>query len=776
MGKKLLSLAILSVIYITGTAQELDIDQFYDHLPYNKITNLTPAEDKLYAATPHGMFIYNHEDNSIERFSKVEGLSDVEVSWISYSTDHKTLVVAYKNANIDLVKEGQVINISDIRRANILGNKTINRIFIKGKFAYLSCGFGIVVVDIEREEIHDTYRIGPDGSYLNVYDFAYHEADNHFYAATELGVFSADADSPNLAHYIHWEQDENLPLDDEKINALISHGDYILANKSVTQYGRDTIYYKAAQEGTWSMLESDNNTTVSSFRTFGDYLYVNHAFAMSIFDKDLNFESKIYTYGENEGPAPNDVWLDSDSVFWVADNRKGLVKTLGNMDSFFIQPSGPEHVTSFDMATRDGEVWVASGGFQSDWSGSFLRDGLSHYADEEWYTYDDDIIDALDSIPDIVSVAIDPGTENRVYAGSWNKGLIELTNGELTQIYNKSNSSLQGNVAAPKMIQISGLAFDSNQNLWVVNNGADEVLSMKNPNGEWMSYGLGSASSGEQYKNIIIDDYDQKWIVMRDHRILVFNHNETLEDQTDDFAKVLTSSAGNGAIPGENAVHSIAKDLNGNVWIGTDEGVGVVYNPEDVFTGNNFDAVKPKVEIDGYVEYLLSSEAVTAIAVDGANRKWFGTERGGLFLMSADGTDQIKHFTETNSPIFSNHITSLAISETGMVFIGTPNGIISYKGSATPGRENNKDIFIYPNPVTSQYSGPIAIRNLVQDANVKITDINGNMVYETFAEGGNAQWNGRNFDGQKVQTGYYMVFVSNDDGTETIVSKILMIR
>jgi len=195
-----------------------------------------------------------------------------------------------------------------------------------------------------------------------------------------------------------------------------------------------------------------------------------------------------------------------------------------------------------------------------------------------------------------------------------------------------------------------------------------------------------------------------------------------------------------------------------------------------VFTGNNFDAVKPKVEIDGYVEYLLSSEAVTAIAVDGANRKWFGTERGGLFLMSADGTDQIKHFTETNSPIFSNHITSLAISETGMVFIGTPNGIISYKGSATPGRENNKDIFIYPNPVTSQYSGPIAIRNLVQDANVKITDIEGNLVYETYAEGGNAQWNGRNFDGQKVQTGYYMVFVSNDDGTETIVSKILMIR
>ncbi len=776
MGKKLLTLAILSVAFLTSRTQGVDIDQFYDHLPYNRVTNLTPANDKLYAATPYGIFIYHHDDNSVERFSKVEGLSDVEVSWISFSPEHNTLIVTYDNANIDLVKDEQIINISDIRRANILGNKTIHRIFIKGKFAYLSCGFGIVVVDIEHEEIHDTYRIGPEGSYLNVYDFAYHEADNRFYAATELGVFSADADSPNLAHFISWEKDEQLPVENETINALISHGDYIVANKHASQYGRDTLYYKPSQDHTWQKLETENRTDVSSFRIFGDHLYINHMFALFIYDKDLNYVNKIYTYDENINPAPNDVWLDSDSVFWVADNKEGLVKTSGNMDSYFIQPSGPEHISSFDMATRDGEVWVASGGFQSDWSGSFLGDGLSHYANEEWVTYNDKDIDALDTIPDIVSIAIDPGNENRVYAGSWNKGLIELTDGELTNIYDKTNSSLQGNVAGPKMIQISGLAFDDDQNLWVVNNGADEVLSMKKPNGEWMSYGLGSATSGEQYNNIIIDDYDQKWIVMRNHRVLVFNHNETLEDQSDDYAKVLTSSAGNGAIPGENTVYSIAKDLDGSVWIGTDEGVGVIYNPEDVFTGNSFDAVKPKVEIDGYVEYLLSSEAVTAIAIDGANRKWFGTERGGLFLMSADGTDQIKHFTKSNSPLFSDHITSIAISETGMVFIGTPNGIISYKGSATPGRENNKDIFIYPNPVTSQYSGPIAIRNLVQDANVKITDINGNLVYETFAEGGNAQWNGRNFDGQKVQTGYYMVFVSNDDGTETIVSKILMIR
>jgi ligand-binding sensor domain-containing protein len=182
------------------------------------------------------------------------------------------------------------------------------------------------------------------------------------------------------------------------------------------------------------------------------------------------------------------------------------------------------------------------------------------------------------------------------------------------------------------------------------------------------------------------------------------------------------------------------------------------------------------VEVDGYVQYLLNSEDVTAIEVDGANNKWFGTERAGVFLMSPDGTEQYKNFNEENSPLFSNEISAIAINDRGMVFIGTSKGIISYEGKATPGKANNKDIFVYPNPVKSEYNGPIYIINLVQEANVKITDIAGNLVYETFAEGGKAQWNGRNFDGQEVQTGYYMVFVSNDDGTETIVTKVLVFR
>ena len=556
---------------------------------------------------------------------------------------------------------------------------------------------------------------------------------------------------------------------------MASHHDHVVVNKNRSQYGTDTLFYKTP-DSSWKVLESPNHTNVSSLRSFRNHLYVAYQFSLFIFDQEMNYADKLYTYGIDGGLEPRDLYLDADSTFWIADGDEGLVKSKGNNDGEFIHPSGPANPSSFDMATFEDEVWVASGGYQSDWGGSFLRNGLYHYQDNDWISYNDDEYDLFDTIPDIVSIAVKPGTGDKAYAGSWNKGLIEITNGEISNIFNKTNSSLQGNVAAPKLIQISGLAFDNESNLWVVNSGAEEVLSVMKPNGEWRSYSLGSQSSGTFLGDLIIDDFGQKWIIMRDHRILVYNDNGTLDNPSDDFVKVLTGSAGNGAIPGSYSVNALAKDLDGNIWIGTDEGVGVIYNPEDVFSGNNFDAERPKVEVDGYVQYLLNSENVRAITVDGANNKWFGTERAGVFLMSPDGTEQYKHFNEENSPVFSNEISAIAINDKGEVFIGTSKGIISYEGIAAPGRENNKDIFVYPNPVKSEYNGPIYVINLVQDANVKITDIAGNLVYETYAEGGKAQWNGRNFNGEEVQTGYYMVFVSNDDGTETIVTKVLVFR
>ncbi|MEA3505609.1 MAG: two-component regulator propeller domain-containing protein, partial [Bacteroidota bacterium] len=524
----------------------------------------------------------------------------------------------------------------------------------------------------------------------------------------------------------------------------------------------------------WDYMASGSTLEVSNIRNNNDELIVAFLYGVKKFDESLEQTYNLYSY-DGMGIKSNDCFYQ-DGMFLIADGNNGLVKTSGNWNSEFIHPSGPMSPNIFSMTAHESQVWVASGGYQSDWGNSSIKSGLYSYVDGQWSTYNKRNVPALDTISDIICIAVESGGENRVYAGSWGDGVIEFTDGEVSNVFSKHNSSLEGNVGWQSAVQISGLQFDDDMNLWVVNNGAENVLSVKKSDGEWRSFDLGSQSSGSQYNEMIIDDNNQKWIIMRHHQILVFSDNNTIDQTNDDRSRVLTSTSGNGNLPGSSAVYSIAKDQDGEIWIGTDEGVGVIYNASEMFDNVGINAQRPLVEVGGYVQYLLGSEQVTAIAIDGANRKWFGTQRAGVFLMSEDGTDQIHHFTTENSPLFSDEIFDITINDEGKVFIGTSKGIISYRSNATPPAKTNENLKVYPNPVVQGYEGPISISGLVRDASVKITDISGNLIFSTIAEGGQAIWNGENFDGRKASTGVYLVFVSNEDGSETAVGKIMIIK
>jgi ligand-binding sensor domain-containing protein len=279
----------------------------------------------------------------------------------------------------------------------------------------------------------------------------------------------------------------------------------------------------------------------------------------------------------------------------------------------------------------------------------------------------------------------------------------------------------------------------------------------------------------------MIDHQGQKWIQMRytnlnPYSVLVFTDNGTPDNPGDDQYKKLNSTVGNGNIPG-NIVFAMATDRNGEVWVGTEKGVAVFYSPENIFSGKNFDAQRILVEQGGYVQYLLENETVTAIAIDGANRKWIGTDRGGVYLFSEDGTKQIYHFTQETSPLLSNRVTSIALNNiTGEVYFATDNGVISFKSTATEGGDTFGDVYAYPNPVRADYEGYIAIKGLVNNAQVRITDISGLLIYSTKAEGGQAVWDGKNFDGRRARTGVYLVFAATEDGSEKIVTKILIVH
>jgi hypothetical protein len=228
-----------------------------------------------------------------------------------------------------------------------------------------------------------------------------------------------------------------------------------------------------------------------------------------------------------------------------------------------------------------------------------------------------------------------------------------------------------------------------------------------------------------------------------------------------------------------NNVFSITEDLDGNIWVGTDMGPAVYYNPGKVFSSDLKAArIKiPRNDGTGLADYLLGTETVTTIAVDGANRKWFGTMSSGAYLMSEDSKKELLHFNSTNSPLLSDDMVKISVNGlTGDVWFGTSEGIVSFRGDATTGKDDYSGIYVFPNPVREDYEGLVTVTGLVEGSTVKITDISGNLVYETSSLGGQVTWDLRNYRSARVATGVYLVFCSNEDGSLAEVTKLLVIR
>ncbi|HPE87695.1 MAG: T9SS type A sorting domain-containing protein [Bacteroidales bacterium] len=768
---------LLSFVAFSLHAQEFGIGQWRDHFPYSTTLSVAQVGSRVYCATPYAVFYYDEEDLSIGRMNKVTtpGLSDVDITAMEQCDETEALVIAYGNANIDILDGTDIYNVSDIKRSTLVGNKTINNLLIKNKTAYLACGFGIVLLDIVDKEIKDTWIIGPEASYLNVCDITFNATDNHFYAATELGVFRADAASPNLADYNAWEKITFLPVINGKYNAIQAYEGKVFANLSTPEYSKDTLYILQGDQ--WEYFDLTITSDLKNLRVSREELIIAYSLKFKALDKNLTEIISIYSLGEGMTPTPMDGIADAHGNYWIADAQYGLIYSKDPWNHTFYVPNGPDAPFSFTITSSDRTVWVASGGYNQSWA-PLNNKGLIYYFDEEqWNSLNLRNFPAFDTLRDISSIAIDPSDRQHIYIGSFGYGLHEMRNGEIIASYGAENSPLYPPTGYPgNRVRISGLSYDNSSNLWVSVSLGGDALTVRKPNGEWVELGLPTYANGTEVAGITIDLQGQKWIRMREaNAVLVFNDNNTLDDTSDDRIIKLSSAANNGAIPGDLLL-SLACDLDGEIWLGTNQGIGVIYNPENIFQGGSFDAQQILVEYDGHTRPLLETESVTAIAVDGANRKWIGTDKAGVFLLSADGITELAHYTEDNSPLISNTITAITINDRGEVFFGTANGIVSFLGTATPGKPVYKDVYAYPNPVRPGYEGTIAITGLIQNAYVKITDVSGNLVYSTRAEGGQAVWDGKTMHGDKVDTGVYLVFISDNTAEQTMVTKIMVFK
>lgn len=752
------------------------IGDWRTHLPYNSVIDVVVVDEMVYSATSLSIFTYNKLDNRVDRFDKVRGLNDIGINKIGYNSTTRELLVAYSNANLDIITEdGIIINVPDIKDKEILGNKTINNITFKDHFAYLSCGFGIVILNMERIEIADTYYIGPNGDALNVYDVTYN--DTSLIAATESGIYFADITSINLADYNQWHMDYKINYPELPYNLIANFDNKIYTNYYSEQTDQDTLFVYNGSD--WNYFEKDNNSQHHQIVTKDDNMLIVNNRSVSVFNNKSEYEYDVVN-PDNQTIIPLSANIDNEFV-WIGGKGKGLIKTWNEgIEAEFIKPNGPGTNSVFQLDAGGDNVWVASGGRQSNWSKLYMKDGVFSFIDDIWTTHNAWTTPAFDSISDYVCAKVDPSNSNIAYIGTWQGGVVKFVNNELTEIYDEYNSSLQPWISNPNLVNISGIDFDSKHNMWVANSGAPDLLSVMKNNGDWKSFNFGGSLSGKDIGYMMIDNSDQKWIIKRSEGLLVvFSENGTIDDEGDDNVKVLYSATGQGNIPG-NKVYSFATDLDGEVWVGTDKGIAVFYSPESIFiSGADYDAQQilvPRNDGSGLADYLLETELVTSIAVDGSNKKWIGTERAGLFLFSEDGLQEIEHFTAENSPLLSNNITSLSIAEDGEIFIGTADGIISYKGTAIPPQPTGSKVYAYPNPVRENYTGLVAIKGLEADSYIKITDSYGNLVFQTKSEGGQAIWDGNNSSGEKVATGIYMVFAVTTEKTEKVVTKILVVK
>jgi hypothetical protein len=754
---------------------QIALGEWRDHLPYSEGLYVAKAENKVYCANASGLSYLDLTDNSINRLNKVQGLSDVGINTLAYNSELKILIIGYSNGNIDLIENNTIINISDIKRKSMIGSKSVNNVFFENDIAYLSCGFGIIVLDLKRKEIKDTYYIGENGVNIAVLDLT--SNGSFFYAATEKGIYKADKSSPFLVDFANWGRITNIPNNDKEFCNIAFFNNKIFAvyNNGDNYYG-DTLY--TISEAGWQYVDSSMDSRILTITEGPDKLLICGTSKVYIYRPDLDSLDYIYTYGNFNINSSQAICDNNNSeLLWVADKSSGLVRkdlSTGYGNSYL--PNGPPNSKAFSITAGNKEVWVCAGGRDGSWNSLFRVGNAFVFSDNNWTskTWNET---SYGSVRDIVKAVFYPGDQSRVFIAAWGSGLLELKDKELINIYKTNNSSLQTIYDGQDYIRLGGICFDAENNLWVTNSGVPNPISVLTPSGDWFSFPYGSLFNNADIGEILVTQTGNKWVLLpRGRGLFAFNENGTFEDHNDDDYKAFSVLDETGAII-TNDIYDIAEDKNGTIWLATNKGAVAYFNPDNIFETSDFYAQKIILDLDGSAQYLLETEIVTCIAVDGANRKWFGTQNSGVYLMSEDGTDEIYRFNADNSPLFSNSILSIDVEPaSGEVFIGTDKGIISFRGTATEPNNLFGEVYAFPNPVNHDYQGDIVIKGMVANSNVKITDIAGNLVFETNALGGQAIWNGKTIDGEKVKTGVYLAFCTNEDGSKTHVAKILVIN
>tara|TARA_B110000037_G_C17106376_1_gene500008 strand:- start:115 stop:2427 length:2313 start_codon:yes stop_codon:yes gene_type:complete len=758
------------------------------HFSYLNINKVVDADDKFYAASENALFSYDLQTNQLSTITTINGLSGELISTLHYSNEYQLLLIGYENGLIEVYTESdqEILKVVDIINKVTIpsSQKKINHFNEFNSLVYIATDYGISVYDLEGLEFGDTYYIGDGGAQISVSQTAI--LNNEIFAAcsSSSGIKSASLSNSNLTDFQLWNSlagggFKAITVFDTSLYAVNS------ANKIFEISGANFIPLFDYPQDVAELNASNNSLLVTTNSKV--YQYELGFNLMNVYSTNSEFDTSFVAA------------LKMDEVVYIGTTDYGVLKSnpLASSDYDEIHPIGPLKNEAFSLSHGYGNLWVSYGDYSIFFNPSPNKSyGISNYVDENWVntTYDSIQQTTARTVLNLNTISINPLSPNQVFISSFANGLLDFKKEESITLLDDSNSSLESLVlpGSPnfKSIRISGSTFDRDGNLWVLNSKVDNALKKLNPaSSSWTSYDFSAIISdpiSEElgFSEVVIGPDQTKWIGSYSKGLIGFNESgmmlKNISDE--DVANLPTS-----------AIKSLALDKNNVLWIGTYRGLRVLYNTSNFFSEDMVRTESIVILEEGLPKELLAQQFITDIKVDGSNNKWISTADAGVFYLSSSGQKTIYHFTKYNSPLPSNAVNDMALdSDNGVVYFGTNRGLVAFKTGGSSTSSSLKDVYIYPNPVRPGFNmteDKIKIKNISENLNIKITDIEGNLVaeaqsnvnlrykgYNLEIDGGTAYWNGKNLANNTVASGVYVVLFSDFDTFETKVSKIMIIR
>ncbi|WP_445721395.1 type IX secretion system anionic LPS delivery protein PorZ [Flavobacterium sp.] len=735
------------------------------YFSYNEIVDVEASSNTVFAATENAIFSKNNSDGNVDILNSVNGFKPESITAIHYSEEFDKKIAGNLNGLI-LISDGEgntQIKVDIIEEVPVAPNKKrINDIYEHNGKVYIATDYGISVLNLVTSEFISTYFIGPSGQETEVFQTTV--LNDEIYAVTrQYGIRKASLSNQFLYDFNQWQT-----FDGGFWSGIVTFNDEIVAVNT------NSISYRYSGGSFQQILNHVQQG--KNIKTNDGKLIIttqNHVYVLNDQFIQLAHITNIPSYNVVFSAAN----VVGDELF-IGTGKDGLfVTSLLSSTSFEnISPDGPVRNYIFRVKKTVDKLWAVYGGYTLPFVPILNDYGISYFQKNNGWTILP--FDTLLGAKCFTSIESNPNNVNEVFFSSYYSGLLKIKNDEVT-LFDNTNTGMNGlepivgssvNNIYDGSIRVNSPVFDKEGNLWMTSAFVTNGLKVMRTNGQWQSYEFSSILGQAQvsrFAPISIDKNGTKWLPTRNDGLLGFN------DKLNNKSIVVDDMSG---LP-STIVQCVEIDNRNQLWIGTFKGLRVISSVDRFVSENMLSATAIIIQEGDLAQELFYQQSILDIKVDGANRKWVSIADGGVFLVSSNGQQTIHRFTNSNSPLPSDNVNDIEIDEvTGEVFFATDKGMVSFLGTSTKPSDDLANVYVYPNPVRPEFNGTIKIAGLTDKANVKITDIEGNLVYEVTSAGGTIEWDTSAFGGYKVASGVYMVFVASQDGLDSTVKKVMIIR